>query len=264
MIELVSQTSGLKESRNPNFVFVVPLETNYFELLDSIDGDAVLYEQMGKQSNKEVFIRHDIDVSLDLALLFAREEYRSNIHSTYYLLSSSVYWKQSEEFLFKVKSIQDWGHDIGLHNNYLSVYLVENIPLKDLIKRDLDFLRENGIRIEGVAAHGSPHSSNMGYYNYEIWKEFDLLKNVGGTDFSFEKVSLKDFDLKYEASFMLYDAYLSDSRGDWIGLVTKPGEAKPFEPRDATDGLGIISYFNAMEKGLLQLSLHPERWIKKV
>jgi len=65
------------------------------------------------------------------------------------------------------------------------------------------------------------------------------------------QISLADVGLEYEAYFLKYEGYLSDSHGDWGGSIA---EAKIKSISSA------IELFNKMNKGALQILLHPIYW----
>lgn len=63
-----------------------------------------------------VILRHDIDYSLDKAVELARIEHELGVASTYFaLLSSDFYNPASKSCTEKLHTIQDLGHEVGLH-----------------------------------------------------------------------------------------------------------------------------------------------------
>lgn len=69
-----------------------------------------------KTYDKQILLRHDVDLSLDYALDMALLEKDNGIHATYYiLLSSSLYTPLSPEGRGKVKAIREAGHEVALH-----------------------------------------------------------------------------------------------------------------------------------------------------
>ncbi len=66
--------------------------------------------------DKQILLRHDVDLSLDYALDMALLEKDHGIKSTYYiLLHSNLYNAMSPEGTEKVREIRRAGHEIGLH-----------------------------------------------------------------------------------------------------------------------------------------------------
>lgn len=65
-----------------------------------------------------LFLRHDIDVDLNLALRMAEIEHRYGIHSTYMIMNAgSLYSLEDFSSRKLVREIQALGHEIGLHFN---------------------------------------------------------------------------------------------------------------------------------------------------
>ncbi len=212
-----------------------------------------------------ISIRHDVDKDLDKALEMARFEYKNGIRSTYFLLHTASYFDYTQLFLEKCQEIQNMSHEIGIHNNSIIEWmkLCEgnwDRPLRTGLLAPVDFLRQGGIEIKGTSAHGSDDNYKYGALNYEVWKEYDPKMNLG-LGYKGEQFSLEEFDLEYEAYFLPYTHYLSDSGGNWLGL--KVDGPKMFE-RDILNserniGLDIIDDFNK-DGGFLQILIHPCWW----
>lgn len=221
-------------------------------------------------SEKKVIIRHDVDSNLNSSVKFSKIEYKNNIQSTYFLLCSHNkkrnYFIYEKSFVDKCKRILDFGHKIGYHNNILSDYFLFNIPIKNSILKQLDFLRKNNIRIKGTSSHGDKLCYEMGFFNYEIWNEFNLKHNEGYSKLKFPKFSLKDFDLDYETYFTDFNFYISDSGGKWRGIQYNKSEKKLFERSinpSKKNMENTLSKFEKSSHGILQLLTHPELYIIK-
>jgi len=66
--------------------------------------------------DKQILLRHDVDLSLDYALDMALLEKDHDIHATYYiLLQTGLYNALSREGTRKIREIKEAGHEIGLH-----------------------------------------------------------------------------------------------------------------------------------------------------
>jgi hypothetical protein len=67
-------------------------------------------------THNTIFLRHDVDFSLDAAVQMARQEKELGVSSTYFfLLSSSFYNLLSEEGKSCVNDIAAMGHDVSIH-----------------------------------------------------------------------------------------------------------------------------------------------------
>jgi len=67
-------------------------------------------------NDKVAILRHDVDLSVEKALLMAELEQSLGVSATYFfLLSTDFYNIASENTHTKIKQIQNMGHEIGLH-----------------------------------------------------------------------------------------------------------------------------------------------------
>jgi hypothetical protein len=87
----------------------------YRIFLESQDKKFILHDEINTQT-EFVFLRHDIEVSLDRARSMAALEFDIGIRSTYLVQINSPYFNLlHRETLNKVKDIIEMGHDVGLH-----------------------------------------------------------------------------------------------------------------------------------------------------
>lgn len=187
-----------------------------------------------KDYPKICVLGHDLDNSLfsmDWALEVAELECSMGIHSSFFVLHSKWYYHQ-QDFIAKCKKIQDMGHEIGLHYNTIEeCFNNPSLTHKMIIDRELAFLRDNGIEIHSVSAHGHTYETTNGeeICAQDIWKDF-YREKVGNTDLY--TLSLSDYGL-YEASHHnLYEAsqrklyptyrfthFIADYTADQISLI---------------------------------------------
>lgn len=100
---------------NCNFSF-----KHYFEVLKYAKKNYLLgtISEFSRIKTKKKFIllRHDVDFSLDHALVFAQKEAKEKIFSTYFILLSSPFYNAlSDDGIEKIQKISRLGHEIGLH-----------------------------------------------------------------------------------------------------------------------------------------------------
>lgn len=232
--------------------------TDYKALMESILAPkAPLCEP---PDGKTVMLRHDIDHSIEHALDFARAEYEMGYRSTYFLLHTADYFDYSSQFRDQVRELQDLGHEVGLHNNFISEWYMTGGKVN--IGRPIYFLRSAGIDVFGTASHGDKLCYEHDFINFEIWTE---CYGKGPNSKQREKeppwprFSFKEFGLEYEAYFMQRDAYLTDSGHHWLGAI-KDMPAMETTPnplgKDET-----IDRFNAMDgDAIMQVLTHPIWW----
>jgi hypothetical protein len=67
----------------------------------------------------DVFLRHDVDLSLEAALELARIEHELGVRATYFLMRESVFYNlDSHVGVHAQRQLRQWGHAVGLHAVY--------------------------------------------------------------------------------------------------------------------------------------------------
>lgn len=259
---------------------------SYIDLLKTIDAKFIAMREAKNNPKERICcLRHDVDNSLDSALIMAELEYKNSISSTYFLLHTAGYFDYSIKLRDACKQLLELGHEVGLHNDAISVWLNTKENIKDIIEKPLNFLRDVGAEIVGTASHGPGNAVSEGFINYIIWKEADTSIHSKASIVEFkirleenkayfgnniiDRYYLSDFGLLYEACFFKYDAYLADSGSTFVGLETGDEYIKLRRESKITNeevrtslnfGVGVIDKFNKYEKGLLQCLFHPCWW----
>jgi len=247
------------------------LSKRYIDYLDHFGKAVTLNEFASSDSSNIVGLRHDIDYNIDLAMEMSFWEHEKGVQSTYYILHTAEYWKDPK-LIDKLLQIQDFGHEIGLHLNFLTEwYLGINTDISGNIASILGLLRSNGINVTGCSAHGDPNCYQYNYNNSWLFKElrtdhpdkyyaqrnaegtvskpFDkvvkypnnhMITNLNGHKFGLWEYRLSDFGLSYEAVHLIYDKYFSDSGGEFKRTPDPIQED--------------------LSSGRSQVLIHPEHW----
>lgn len=64
----------------------------------------------------DLFVRHDVDLSLEAALQMAALEHELGIRATYFLMTESVFYNlDSHVGVHAHRQLRKWGHAVGLH-----------------------------------------------------------------------------------------------------------------------------------------------------
>lgn len=182
-----------------------------------------------------VGIRHDVDVSIDSALELGRLEQRRGVRATFFVLHSAAYWGRGD-LIDRLLELQDLGHEIGWHNDLVTLEVVEGGDARKRLREELARLREAGVAISGVAPHGSYWAHALGYSNADFFPELgepvatDVI--VDGRERRVPTGTLAEFGLLYDAYHIPHDAYLSDSLFDpegrrWHPLLFDPATLAP-------------------------------------
>ena len=67
----------------------------------------------------DLFLRHDVDLSLEAALEMARLEHDLGVRATYLLMTESAFYNlRSHVGLYTQRQLRQWGHAVGLHAVY--------------------------------------------------------------------------------------------------------------------------------------------------
>lgn len=223
------------------------LHPDYFQYLNHFGKTVTVREFFEKKQVPDLTaLRHDVDYDLDIALEMSYWEKEQNIQSTFFLLHSAAYWTDPE-FMEKCLQIQDFGHEVGLHLNILAEWMRGNVDdvsltLENLITR----MREAGLNVSGVSAHGDPLCYEQHFINYwclsELrppepassesgisaegilvddenfqihYPESHRLNRPDGQILPLWSISMNKLEIKYEANHIPYDSYFTDSGGGW-------------------------------------------------
>ncbi|MGZ4358652.1 MAG: hypothetical protein ACXVZW_02600 [Gaiellaceae bacterium] len=200
-----------------------------------------------------VGLRHDVDESLESALELARLEHDRGLRATYFVLHTAAYWARPD-LIPLLRELQDrFGHEIGWHNDLVTAQCIYGIEPRSYLQAELRRLREGGIRISGVASHGSSYCYRFGYHNNYFFSDFDeavpgfpsrRVVRMPKGEVEIEQAALSDFGLDYEAYHLDNDLYYSD---------TSSGDGKRWHP----DRLDV----GAMAAGSKAIILiHPCHW----
>jgi hypothetical protein len=173
-----------------------------------------------------ISLRHDIDDNINAAVKFAYRENKYGIKSSYFVLHTARYYGQkkgadfirNDNVIYYLKKIQDsFGHEIGFHNDLVTLQLMYGIDSRVYLKNELAFLRGNKINIYGTTYHGSPYCYIYNYSNSFFWQEYSTgdwnnkFIKKGYDTIKIEKDSLKTYNFIYEGAMLEPDYFFTDS-----------------------------------------------------
>lgn len=217
-------------------------------------------------------LRHDVDHDLDLALEMAHREHQLGFKASYFILPSAPYWGADKRFLDKCLQLQDYGHEVGLHINSLAEWVSgATSDIRASLAQQLHLLRNSGIDLTGIAAHGDKLCYEHNLSNYWCFKELrpddpyvaengrtaegpyeaDMTPRLlypqdhvahrpDGQTFDLWSISMSSLGLEYHAWHTKFDRYFSDSSGGW---------KRTPDPIQSTRG-----------PERWQVLIHPEHW----
>jgi hypothetical protein len=100
-----------------------------------------------------ILLRHDLDFSLEPALILARLEAELQVRSTYFVLLHAHYNPFGDPAFASLREIVGLGHRLGLHYDP-SFYARNELPASETIRRESATLEDRfGSRVSVVAAH---------------------------------------------------------------------------------------------------------------
>jgi hypothetical protein len=137
-----------------------------------------------------VILRHDVDLSLEKALKFAKLEYKNKVQATYFILLSTGFYNIFDKKAYEIINwIRDLGHDIGLHFDEARYPINSKEDLVHNVKKEI-FLMSNALemKIKTVSMHRPSklildgdvefdHVINS--YSHMFFNEFKYLSDSG-------------------------------------------------------------------------------------
>ena len=98
---------------------------HYAEILEAAKIGGYRFAFFGDGPERgEIYLRHDIDLSLDAALRMAQLESEHDVHATYLLMTESVFYNlASSEGVAAIARLRELGHAVGLHAVHPNVAL---------------------------------------------------------------------------------------------------------------------------------------------
>lgn len=191
-----------------------------------------------KGGKKVLLLRHDVDHDIETAIRMAHYEAKLGIRSTYCILHTAWYYNivqrgecEAKSFLLDCcKEISHLGHEINFHNNLVTEGLFNGVNIREFLKNELYFFRNNGIEIFGTSTHGDKNCRDYNYRNFEIFDyavkdELGGIRNIYNKEHSVKlgEFKLSEFELTYEAYDFHRDLYITDSGGALRCMKDAPG-----------------------------------------
>ena len=165
-------------------------------------------------------IRHDVDGDLIAAEQQATIESELCFKTSYYILHTAPYYgtfnndgifARNETCITPIKNIQEHGHEIALHTDGMLVYQEHKRDGAECLKTEINWLRDNGIKLTGTTAHNS--WPIYGVENFAIFKGKDRGKSEGkaavthnGKWAPIGVLDEKKLALNYEANELLWQS----------------------------------------------------------
>jgi hypothetical protein len=90
---------------------------HYRELLQAAQAGGYRWASFDRHPRSgDLFLRHDVDLSLEAALEMARLEHDLGVRATYFLMTESGFYNlDSHVGKYAQRQLRQWGHAVGLH-----------------------------------------------------------------------------------------------------------------------------------------------------
>lgn len=230
------------------------------------------------------YIRHDVDHDLNTAIAIAEVEAELGYVSTFFLLPPGTYeeernyygWIENGKVVHDPSLIDrcchliDLGHDIGFHNDLVSMALKTRKNPDDILAREVEFFEKHHVRLVGTASHGSPLARQLKYNNREVFlgctrKGWEPGRTIRYNDWEVKLHSLRlsDFGFEFEAYSLPRDSRISDSGGKWGGIIVgqRIDKERLHGKFELHEFRAIISRLNPEAKvKAMQVMTHPCHW----
>jgi hypothetical protein len=142
---------------------------------------------------RQVIVRHDIDIDLDVAVEMSKIEKEEGVKATYYVwLNSPFYSLFEKRYIKSIKEIISNGHDVGLHFDETAYNIESEKDILKYIDKEVNVLESYfEIKVTSVSFHRPS--------KYVLDNDLNLNKYIN----------------TYSNKFFKEYKYISDSNGIW-------------------------------------------------
>ena len=261
-------------------------EVNYIDdFIGIIDLPLVRMADVLNRPGPCFYLRHDVDHEIEMALAMAEVEARAGLTSTYFLLTPGSYQPDfnyygrldngrivhDAKLIDHCKKLIDLGHDIGFHNDLVSLSFRVHRQPQDLLQEEVDFFDKHSIKLVGTAAHGNPLARQLGYNNKELFEgclrkdsEIGRILEYEGWKVRLHNLRLEDFGFAFEAYSLPRDSRLSESGSKWGGRIAGVRRDWPsFNANFQIEEFRKLMKTATADNGVkyFQVMTHPNHWM---
>ena len=137
---------------------------HYRDILQAAQAGGYRFKPFGESPERgDLFLRHDIDLSLDAALQMAEVEAELGVLATYLLMTESVFYNlASSEGADAIARLREFGHAVGLHAVHPRVELDDRFdPVVSWHNPETEYMSE---KIPGaINVYAEPYFSPPAY-----------------------------------------------------------------------------------------------------
>ena len=249
---------------------------------DQIGLTPVLYRDYAREPDKTnvLLVRHDVDHSLDNAMMLAEIESSMGLVSTYFMLHPGDYDHMENyygtiengriihhpTFFERCRKLQDMGHEVAIHNDFFQLAFLTGRSAADLIADELAAFAKAGVPVSGTASHGSTFVRKIEATNYEIFAECvsggratRRAVQYGSWEGQTHAISMKQLGLSYEAYFLPRNIDISDT-GSALSVTSKAARHMDFSITAPEHYKMIHDAAKAIDDIRMVMLIHPCWW----
>lgn len=195
--------------------------THYRELIAAAKAGGYRWAQFDHAPKTgDLFMRHDVDLSLEAALAIARVEHELGVRSTFFVMSESVFYNlDSTVGVAALHELRDLGHAVGFHPVHPHTGRDERLdPIFAWHNPDPDFL---STPIEGAANVMAPPFFEPDHYrsdSNQCWRGDCPHEDLAAGRYEWLQLSSHPVIWAYDGDTMreTMDALLAAKRAEWL------------------------------------------------
>jgi hypothetical protein len=191
---------------------------HYRELLEAGDHTWATFDHEPRPG--DLFLRHDVDLSLDAALAMARIEQELGARATYFLMTESRFYNLgSHAGRDAIAELRDLGHAVGLHAVYPNAQLDERFdPVIAWHNPDAEYMSKP---IDSAVNAMQPPWFTRGHYRSDSnahWREGCPHDELAAGAFEWLQLLVHPEIWVYEGSTMreAMESMLAAKRDEWL------------------------------------------------
>jgi hypothetical protein len=171
----------------------------------------------------DLFMRHDVDLSLEAALVMGRLEHELGVDATYFLMTGSDFYNlDSPVGRYVIRQLRQWGHGVGQHPNYPN--LDTNGRFDNVLSWHNPEPEYMSALVDGVVNVMGPPYFVQGHYRSDSnqhWREGSPLEELAAGEFEWLHLLVHPEIWVYEGETMrqTMESMLDAKRDDWLGYL---------------------------------------------
>ena len=198
--------------------------THYRELLEAAITGGYRWARFDHDPEPgDLFLRHDVDLSLEAAVALARTEHELGVHATYFLMTESVFYNLDSKLgVATLEELRALGHTVGFHPVHPHPDFDDRFePVFAWHNPDAEHLAEP---IAGAVNVMAPPFFEQGHYrsdSNQSWRGDCPHEDLAAGKYEWLQLNTHPVIWAYEGETMreTMDALLAEKRADWLGYL---------------------------------------------